>query len=169
MTKAKFASYIFACLVVLLLTPSFAQAQSAIEGVVKDSSGAVMPNVTIEASSPALIERSKIATTNGQGRYTVLDLRPGTYSVTFRAEGFKTQRRDNIDVPANVTIPLYVEMAIGAVGEIVEVQAGPPAVAVPSTAHTPRQDRESVDRVPNSRPFQPPAGVSAANRLTPPD
>src|SRR5260370_19737199 len=160
MTKAKFASYIFACLVVLLLTPSFAQAQSAIEGVVKDSSGAVMPNVTIEASSPALIERSKIATTNGQGRYTVLDLRPGTYSVTFRAEGFKTQRRDNIDVPANVTIPLYVEMAIGAVGDIVEVRAVAPGVGGQRPAHTLVPDRQFTKTVPSARHSHQPGGLT---------
>ncbi len=128
-----------------------------------------MPNVTVEASSPALIEKTKTITTNGQGRYTIIDLRPGVYSVTFRADGFKTQRHDNINVLANMTVPLYVEMALGAVGETVEVQATAPVVDVQSTAHTEVQDREFMDQVPSSRTFQQLAGLTPGIRLTTPD
>ena len=75
-------------LIFLLLSPGQAAAQSSIQGTVTDSSGASMAGVTVEASSPALIERSKTVTTNGEGRYSVIDLRPGTYSVTFKITGF---------------------------------------------------------------------------------
>src|SRR5258708_7303890 len=119
MTRAKFAVVV----VGLALLPTLASAQSTIEGIVKDTSGAIMPNVVVEASSPALIERSRTVTTNGQGRYEIFDLRPGTYSVTFTSAGFKTIKRDGIEVLANVSVPVYVEMAVGGVGEIVEVQA----------------------------------------------
>ena len=73
-----------------LLAPNVAMAQSAIAGVVKDTSGAVLPGVTVEASSPALIEKVKTAMSNESGQYRVVDLRPGTYTVTFTLSGFST-------------------------------------------------------------------------------
>ena len=69
--------------------PAFAQS-SGIAGVVRDSSGAVMPGVTVEASSPALIEKSRTVSTDTQGRYNIVDLRPGTYTVIFTLTGFST-------------------------------------------------------------------------------
>src|SRR5258708_4470951 len=168
MTKARFATYIFAGLTALVLLPAPASASSAITGVVRDTSGAVMPNVTVEAASPALIEKSHTVTTDGQGRYSIIDLRPGTYTVTFAMPGFKTLRRDGIEVPADVSIPLYVEMSVGAIGETVEVQAVAPVVDVQSTAHTIIQDREFMDYVPSSRTFQQLAGFTPGIRLTPP-
>ncbi len=79
MTRAKFAVVV----VGLALLPTLASAQSTIEGIVKDTSGASMPNVSVTASSPALIEKVRIVSTDGQGRYSIVDLRPGTYSLTF--------------------------------------------------------------------------------------
>ena len=136
---------ILAGFVALVLLPSLASAQSSIEGVVKDTTGGVMPNVAVEASSPALIERARTVITNGQGRYQIVDLRPGTYSVTFAAPGFKTIRRENIELPANVAVPVYVEMAVGATTETVEVKAVGQVVDVQSTAHTIIHDREFMD------------------------
>ncbi|HYL72775.1 MAG TPA: TonB-dependent receptor [Bryobacteraceae bacterium] len=168
MTKARFALYTFG-LAALALLPPLASASSSITGVVRDSSGAVMPNVTVEAASPALIEKSHTVVTDGQGRYSLIDLRPGTYTVTFSMPGFKTQRRDGVDVPADVSVPLYVEMSIGALGETVEVQDVAPVVDVQSTAHTIIQDREFMDYVPSSRTFQQLAGLTPGIRLTTPD
>src|ERR1700674_4768852 len=68
---------------VILLVPGIAMAQATISGLVQDSTGAVLPGVTVEAKSPALIEQSRTAVTDGSGRYTIVDLRPGTYAVTF--------------------------------------------------------------------------------------
>ena len=81
----------------------FAQGQTAIAGVVRDSSGAVLPGVTVEASSPALIERSRTAVTDGTGQYRIIDLRPGVYSVTFTLQGFNTSRRDGIELTTSFT------------------------------------------------------------------
>src|SRR5579872_5945610 len=86
-----------AVLAVVLLTPSAARAQSGIAGIVKDTSGAVLPGVTVESASPALIEKTRSVVTDGAGRYEIVDLRPGTYSVTFTLAGFNTIKRDGID------------------------------------------------------------------------
>ena len=87
MTKAKFAAYIFAALVALALLPSSASAQSTISGLVRDASGAVVADATVEAASEVLIERVRGVRTNGEGRYAIVDLRPGTYTVTVTAPG----------------------------------------------------------------------------------
>src|SRR5262245_38978746 len=90
----------------LTLTPSVVFAQSGFAGTVKDSTGAVLPGVTIEASSPTLIERTRSTVTNEQGQYKILDLRPGIYSVTFTLPGFAIFKREEIELPANFTAPV---------------------------------------------------------------
>src|ERR1700733_6595817 len=88
------------CVVLLLaLSPVVASAQSAIAGNVKDTSGAVLPGVTVEAKSPALIEQTRSTTTDEQGQYRIVDLRPGTYTVTFTLPGFSTVQRNDFDLP----------------------------------------------------------------------
>src|SRR5690349_19028092 len=96
----------------ILSLPTAAFAQSAIAGVVRDTSGAVLPGVTVEASSPVLIEKSRSATTDGDGRYQIIDLRPGVYTVTFSLEGFNGFKRDGIDLPSNFTAPVNVELTV---------------------------------------------------------
>src|SRR4051794_9947959 len=86
----------------ILPVNAFAQG-SAIAGVVKDTSGAVLPGVTVEASSPVLIERVRTATSDGEGLYRIIDLRPGTYVVTFSLPGFSTMQREGIELTANFT------------------------------------------------------------------
>jgi len=167
--KAAFAPRVLVGFIFAALAGSLASAQSTIEGVVKDSSGAIVPGVTVTASSPVLIENSRTVTTDGSGRYSFLDLRPGTYVVTFAASGFVTQKRDGIEVPADHSVPLYVEIAVGSVGETVEVKETPPVVDVQSTALTTIQDRQFMDLVPSSRTFQQLAGLTAGIRLTTPD
>jgi carboxypeptidase family protein len=159
MTKAKAASCIFSCLLILVLLPLAASAQSTIEGFVKDTSGAVMPGVTVTAASAALIEKSRTVVTNGQGRYEIIDLRPGTYSVSFASPGFKTVRRDGIDLPANVSVPVYVEMGVGAVGETVEVQAEAPVVDVENAANKQLLTRDVQDSIPVARNMQAMGGL----------
>src|SRR5262245_51757304 len=86
-------------IIALLTTASTALAQtgaSGLAGVVRDTSGAVLPGVTVEASSPALIEKTRSVVTDGEGRYNIVDLRPGTYTVQFTLTGFNTLRRDGI-------------------------------------------------------------------------
>ena len=84
-----------ALLVCLMAWPSMARAQSAISGLVRDTSGAVLPGVTVEASSPALIEKTRSVVTDGEGRYQIVDLRPGVYTITAQLEGFSVSRRDD--------------------------------------------------------------------------
>src|SRR5204862_1192185 len=85
----------FFVILLFAMLPSAAHAQSAIAGVVKDTSGAVLPGVTVAASSDVLIEKTREVITDGQGAYKVVDLRPGTYVVTFTLAGFQTFRREN--------------------------------------------------------------------------
>src|SRR5947199_7860953 len=101
----------------LLINPHAALAQSAIAGAVKDATGAVLPGVTVEASSPALIERVRTVTTDAAGLYRIIDLRPGIYTVTFTLPGFNVVRRDGIDLPSDFTATVNTEMKVGAVEE----------------------------------------------------
>lgn len=108
------------CLVVgsaYVALPDAVEAQSAIAGVVRDTSGAVLPGVTVEASSSALIEKVRSAVSNDAGQYRVVDLRPGTYTVTFTLTGFNTVRREGIVLEADFTAPINVEMRVGSIEE----------------------------------------------------
>ena len=153
MTKAKFAAYIFAGLVVLTWLPSLATAQSTISGQVRDTSGAVVANATVEAASEVLIERVRTVQTNGEGRYAIVDLRPGTYVVTFTAPGFATVK-ETIEVPANVSVPVDADMKVGAVGETVNVEARVATVDVENVAHPETLTRAEMDALPTGRYMQ---------------
>jgi len=134
--------------------PSLLTAQSTISGVVTDPSGSVMPGVKVEAASPALIEKSRTVTTDGEGRYAIFDVRPGPYVVTFTVNGFSTVKKDNIDVPSNVTVNVGAEMKVGPVGETVEVQETTPVVDVENVAHPEVLSRSDMDELPTARYMQ---------------
>src|SRR6202040_2713776 len=142
----------FACLMAALL-PSLGYAQSTISGVVNDSSGAVVANATVQAASDVLIEKARTVTTNGEGRYTIVDLRPGTYVVTASAAGFDTVKQ-TIEVPANVTVPVDATLKIGAVGETVSVEARVATVDVENAAHPVTLSRSEMDILPTGRYMQ---------------
>ena len=91
-------------LALTLLIPAAASAQSTITGVVSDTSGAVLPGVTVEAASDALIEKVRTAVTDGSGQYRIIDLRPGTYTVTFTLPGFNTFIRDGLELPGRLRL-----------------------------------------------------------------
>ena len=101
---------------------------SVIAGVVKDTSGAVLPGVTVEAASPALIEKVRTAVTDGAGRYNIVDLRPGTYVVTFSLVGFKTIKREGITLTAGFTAPVNADLEVGTVEETITVSGSSPLV-----------------------------------------
>ncbi len=113
----------------LLLIPALALAQNTgIAGVVKDASGAVMPGVTVEAASPVLIEKVRTVVTDAQGLYSIVDLRPGTYSVTFTISGFSTVRREGIELVGSFTATVNADLKVGSVEETLTVTADAPVV-----------------------------------------
>jgi len=137
---------------VLALLPSVLLAQAiesgAIAGAVKDSSGAVLPGVTVEASSPALIEKVRTVLSDGQGLYKIIDLRPGTYTVTFSIPGFSSLRREGIELSAGFTATVNAELKVGAVEETVTVSGQSPVV----DAQNVRQQRVFTQEVVNALP-----------------
>ena len=140
-------------LVSLLLWPGVAAAQSTIAGAVRDTTGAVLPGVTVEASSPALIEKVRSVVTDGEGRYSIVDLRPGVYSVTFSLPGFQTVRREGIELVANASVPINVDLRVGAVEETVTVSGATPVVDVQQAAQRQVLNREVLDALPTSRAY----------------
>ena len=90
-----------------------AQTNGSIAGVVRDTSGGVMPGVTVEASSPALIEKTRTAVTDADGHYKIIDLRPGTYSVTFTLPGFSTVKREGIELTGGFTATINADLKVG--------------------------------------------------------
>src|SRR6476646_6444025 len=103
---------LMACAIVLA-APLAAFAQATLSGVVKDPSGGVLPGVTVEASSPVLIEKTRTGLTDGTGRYTIPDLRPGTYRVTFTLTGFKSVVRDGVVLSGTAVFDVNAELAVG--------------------------------------------------------
>src|SRR6266487_987623 len=118
------------CLVVLLFAPAPLFAQASITGVVKDPSGAVLPGVTVEAASPALIEKVRTAVTDGAGQYRIVDLRAGTYSVTFTLTGFSTVKREDIELTGAFTATVNADLKVGAVTETIIVTGETPVVDI---------------------------------------
>jgi len=136
-----------------VLLPSMAYAQAAIAGAVKDASGAVMPGVTVEASSPALIEKVRTAVTDGSGNYRIVELRPGTYSVTFTLPGFNTVKRDGIVLEGTFVATINAEMRVGAVEETITVTGSAPVVDTQSARQQQVLSRDVVRDLPTSRSY----------------
>ena len=138
----------------LLVLPISAFAQASVAGLVRDTSGAVLPGVSVEAASPVLIEKVRTAVTDSSGRYTISDLRPGTYKVTFTLPGFRTQVRDGIELSGSLTFSVNADMALGAVEETITVSGETPVVNLQSTTRQAVMDQEIVSAIPTSRtPF----------------
>ncbi len=154
MTRNRIATAALAALAALVVLPGVAHAQSAIAGVVRDTSGGVLPGVTVEASSDVLIEKVRSVISDGQGQYKIVDLRPGTYVVTFTLPGFQTFRRENVELPTNFTSTINAEMRVGALEESVTVSAQSPIVDVQSAVHTQVLNREALDSIPTGKTIQ---------------
>jgi hypothetical protein len=137
------------CAVVLPAT-AFAQA-SGIAGVVKDTTGAVMPGVVVEASSPALIERVRSVTTDAQGQYKIVDLRPGEYTVTFTLPGFSIVKREGIELPATFTATVNAELRVGALEETVTVTGASPIVDTQNVLKRQVVSKDTIDAMPTSK------------------
>ena len=143
--------------------PGIAIAQSAIAGVVRDTSGAVLPGVTVEASSPALIEKTKSGTTNEAGQYRIVDLRPGVYTVSFKLAGFNTVVRESIELEANFTAPINVEMRIGSLEESITVTGESPVVDVQTSGRREVVSEELIESLAH-RPQLPAPGGHRSGR-----
>ena len=105
-----------------------AQEAAGIAGLVRDTSGAVMPGVTVEAASEVLIEKVRTVTTDGEGRYKIVDLRPGSYTVTFSLTGFGSVKRDGVVLTGGFTATVNTDLRVGAVEETLTVSAASPLV-----------------------------------------
>src|SRR5262245_2523319 len=147
---------------VILPTLVLAQAAGTITGVVKDPSGAVLPGVTAEASSPALIEKVRSVVTDGSGQYQIVDLRPGTYVVTFQLPGFTTVKREGLVLTAGFTASVNAEMSVGAIEETITVTG---AVSLVDTQNARQQiavTDEILDQLPTAT-----QGISNLAAFTP--
>jgi len=143
-------SLVLACLAAAS-TAAFAQA--TIAGVVRDASGAVLPGVTVEAASPALIEKVRNAITDGTGRYRIEDLRPGEYTVTFSLSGFATVKREMLTVSGSAVIAVDAEMRVGGVQETITVSGETPVVDTQSTRREITLDNETLRNLPSVRSY----------------
>jgi hypothetical protein len=141
-----------ACIAVL---PVAASAQtSTIAGTVRDTSGAVLPGVTVEASSPVLIEKVRSVTTDGSGQYKIIQLRPGSYTVTFTLPGFQVVKRENVELTSDFTASINADMKVGAVEETITVSAESPVVDVQSITTRTVMTRDVLDAIPTGRNIQ---------------
>src|SRR4029078_7915314 len=154
MVLRKFILATLAALACVVWVPAVAHAQSAFTGVVKDTTGAVLPGVTVEASSDVLIEKTRSVTTDGEGAYRIVDLRPGVYTITFTLPGFQTFKRDAVELPANFTSTINADLKVGALEESVTVSGQSPVVDVNSNAKSQVLPRYVLDAVPSARTIQ---------------
>src|SRR6185369_10181491 len=121
-------AFVLCFMCVAILIPSIVSAQATLAGVVKDSSGGVLPGVTVETSSPALIEKTRAATTDGTGQYQIVDLRPGTYAITFALSGFRTVTREGVEVSGAGVITIDANLSVGPLNETLTVLGETPVV-----------------------------------------
>ena len=146
---------VLAGLALVLSLPIMAAAQtSSIAGEVKDSSGAVLPGVTVEVASPALIEKVRSSITDGAGKYQITALRSGTYTVTFSLPGFNTVKREGINLTADFTAAINAELKVGSVEETITVAANSPLIDVQSVTTRTVMTREVMDTIPTGRNIQ---------------
>src|SRR6187200_327327 len=137
-------------LALAVMVPSLAVAQS-ITGVIRDVSGAVLPGVTVEAASPALIEKVRTAVTDERGQYRLQDLRPGTYTVTFSLSGFSTLKRSDLELRTNFTAQVDIDLPTSQLQETITVSGATPMVDTQSATQARTVSRETLDTVPTAK------------------
>lgn len=148
MESGRHTVLVLAC---LFLLPAVAAAQSTITGAVRDQSGALLPGVTVEAASEALIEGVRVTVTEGDGRYRITDLRPGNYVLTFSLPGFGRLVRDGIDLPSAFTATVNVELEVSDLEETITVTAEAPIVDTEQSTRTQILSRDLLDALPSGR------------------
>jgi len=154
MGTSRIASLVVVVVWSLVFVPAGAWAQVAdtasIAGAVRDVSGAVLPGVTVEAASPALIEKVRTVVTDGQGLYRIVDLRPGVYTVTFTLPGFTTFRREGLELTTGFTAAINAELTVGAVEETITVSGQSPVVDISNVRQQTTLERTTLDALPNT-------------------
>jgi len=136
-----------------ILLPSIAFAQATIAGVIRDASAAVLPGVTVEASSPVLIEKTRTVVSDGTGQYRITDMPPGIYVVTFSLPGFTTVIRDGLAVSGSGVMAVNVELRVGALQETVTVTGESPIVDTQSVRREVVLDNETLSTLPATRGY----------------
>src|ERR1700687_887375 len=136
-----------------VLAPAAASAQASITGVVKDSSGAVLPGVTVEASSPALIEKTRTAVTDGSGQYRIVDLRAGDYSIVFALTGFTAVKREGIELSGAFTAVVNADLKVGAVAETLTVTGETPIVDTQNVRRQTVIGNDLITSIPSARSY----------------
>ena len=155
--------------VLCALIPGIAAAQSTIAGTVRDTSGAILPGVTVEASSDVLIEKTRSVVTDSDGRYAIIDLRPGTYDVTFTLPGFSSLKREAVIVPANVSVPINADLKVGSLEETITVSGASRSWTCRNTSKVQVMTRELMDTIPSARNIQSIGLLVPGVRLNTPD
>ena len=139
---------------VLLPATAAAQAGGSISGLVEDTTEGILPGVMVEATSPVMIEGTVAAFTDGAGRYTIINLRPGTYTVTFTLVGFSTTIRENVLLTGDSAVQINAQLAVGALEETVTVSGVSPGVDVQQVRRQSVVTREMMDNLPQGRSFE---------------
>ena len=152
-----------------VVAPGTVAAQSEIAGQVTDTTGGILPGVTVEAASPALIEGSRVVFTDSQGQYRLIELRPGTYSVTFTLAGFSTVIREGVEVPPDFIAEVNAQLGVGNVEESITVTGESPVVDIRSAEVQDTMDREIIDAIPTGRTYQSVAQLAPSIQLNRPD
>src|SRR6476661_2154670 len=142
---------VFVVAATLSLFPAFVLAQAAITGVVKDASGAVLPGVTVEAASPVLIEKVRSVVTDGTGQYRIVNLQPGTYTVTFSLAGFSSSKREGIELTGTFVATVNGDLKVGALEETITVTGETPVVDVQSVKVQTTVSKDILNAIPSSR------------------
>jgi hypothetical protein len=139
----------------VLILPASAYAQATLAGVIKDSSGAVLPGTTVEASSAALIEKSRTALSDSTGQYKITELPPGTYAVTFTLAGFTTVKREAVEVSGAGVITINADLRVGSVSETITVSGETPIVDVQSAQRQEVLTNDVLKTLPATRCWRP--------------
>jgi hypothetical protein len=151
----RFTRLLYLALTCVLMAPAGVRAQgsaqASIAGAVKDTSGAFLPGVTVEAASLVLIEKTRSVVTDGTGQYKIVDLRPGTYTVTFTLQGFSPVRREGIELAGSFTATVNAELRVGSVSETITVTGESPTVDVQGVSSQRVIEKDVLDAVPTGR------------------
>jgi Carboxypeptidase regulatory-like domain len=137
----------------LVVLPSTGYAQATLAGVVKDASGAVLPGVTVEASSPTLIEKTRTAVTDSTGQYRITELPPGIYALSFMLTGFSNMKREGVEVTGSGVIAINTEMRVGTLAETITVSGETPVVDTQTTRRQAVLSSDIINTLPATRSY----------------